>query len=74
MQKGSFTPIHSNPEIARYRENLYKNFANLFLRSQPENKCFVNLNCHCLGLQKIYASCWGKSVVTVQSRPVDAFI
>ena len=44
---------HCGIKVSRSQANIYENFANYFLKTKGNNKCFIVSNVHaCKGLQK----------------------
>ena len=43
---------HCNLKVLRSRAKIYENFANYFLKTEANRKCFIVLKCTCKGLKK----------------------
>ena len=44
--------VHCDLNVASSQAKTDENFANYFLKTKANNKCFIVLNCICNGLQK----------------------
>ena len=45
-------PDHCGLKVSRSQAKIDENFANYFLKTKANNKCFIVLKCTCKGLQK----------------------
>ena len=43
---------HCGLKVSRSQAKIYENFANYFLKTKANNKCFIVLKCTCKRLQK----------------------
>ena len=56
---GSKLP-HCGLKVSRSQVKIYENFANYFLKTKANHKCFIVLNVHVKGYRKVLMSYSGK--------------